>query len=458
MLNSGNANAATGERGPTPTPVACAPSPPPRSAARPSDVLVCSPGSSASRCRSTRWRPASPPPPRPGGRRRGGRARAADAIRTTDTVPKEAARHGRRLHRRRHGEGRRDARPGDGHHARRRSPPTRRSTPPALDARAALPCPRHVQRAHRRRVHEHERHRSRPRQRPRREPADRVHRCRLRAFADALTAVCDGLAEQMAADAEGATKLARVVVPAPRRPADARRAARGVASSQLVQCSLYGADPYWGRVLSELGASGAQFDPEQRRHRLQRRHRVPRRRRHPPRRRRARRRHGATRHRDPLRPPRRRRPRPWCASPTSPTPTSTRTAAPHDRRPRPRRARRRPRCSPRPSRTSGEFAGSTVVIKYGGHAMEEPGLAELFAARRRPDAPRRHEPRRRARRRPPDQRPHAPPRQGARVRRRPAGHRRRHRRHRPHGPRRQGEPGGRHLPQPARLVRRRPLR
>jgi glutamate N-acetyltransferase/amino-acid N-acetyltransferase len=35
-----------------------------------------------------------------------------------------------------------------------------------------------------------------------------------------------------------------------------------VAGSQLVQCSLYGADPYWGRVLSELGASGAMFDPE----------------------------------------------------------------------------------------------------------------------------------------------------------------------------------------------------
>jgi glutamate N-acetyltransferase/amino-acid N-acetyltransferase len=35
-----------------------------------------------------------------------------------------------------------------------------------------------------------------------------------------------------------------------------------VAGSQLVQCSLYGADPYWGRVLSELGASGVWFDPE----------------------------------------------------------------------------------------------------------------------------------------------------------------------------------------------------
>jgi glutamate N-acetyltransferase/amino-acid N-acetyltransferase len=29
-----------------------------------------------------------------------------------------------------------------------------------------------------------------------------------------------------------------------------------------VQCSLYGCDPYWGRVLSECGASGAYFDPE----------------------------------------------------------------------------------------------------------------------------------------------------------------------------------------------------
>jgi glutamate N-acetyltransferase/amino-acid N-acetyltransferase len=36
-----------------------------------------------------------------------------------------------------------------------------------------------------------------------------------------------------------------------------------VAQSQLVQCSLNGGDPYWGRVLSELGVSGARFDPEQ---------------------------------------------------------------------------------------------------------------------------------------------------------------------------------------------------
>ena len=66
----------------------------------------------------------------------------------------------------------------------------------------------------------------------------------------------------MGADAEGATKLARVVVVGAPTTAAARQAARSVAGSQLVQCSLYGADPYWGRILSELGASGVDFDPE----------------------------------------------------------------------------------------------------------------------------------------------------------------------------------------------------
>lgn len=82
------------------------------------------------------------------------------------------------------------------------------------------------------------------------------------AFTDALTEVCGSLAEQMARDAEGATKFVRVTVTGARSDADARLAARAVAGSQLVQCSLNGSDPYWGRVLSELGASGAHLDPE----------------------------------------------------------------------------------------------------------------------------------------------------------------------------------------------------
>jgi glutamate N-acetyltransferase / amino-acid N-acetyltransferase len=81
-------------------------------------------------------------------------------------------------------------------------------------------------------------------------------------FTAALTEVCGSLAEQMARDAEGATKFVRVRVVGARSGAEARIAARAVANSQLVQCSLNGNDPYWGRVLSELGASGAYLDPE----------------------------------------------------------------------------------------------------------------------------------------------------------------------------------------------------
>jgi glutamate N-acetyltransferase / amino-acid N-acetyltransferase len=82
------------------------------------------------------------------------------------------------------------------------------------------------------------------------------------ALTDAITAVCGSLAEQMARDAEGASKFVRVRVVGARSTAEARIAARAVANSQLVQCSLNGNDPYWGRVLSELGASGAHLDPE----------------------------------------------------------------------------------------------------------------------------------------------------------------------------------------------------
>ncbi len=82
------------------------------------------------------------------------------------------------------------------------------------------------------------------------------------ALTDALTSVCGSLAEQMARDAEGATKFVRILVSGARTTGEARIAARAVANSQLVQCSLNGADAYWGRVISELGASGAFIDPE----------------------------------------------------------------------------------------------------------------------------------------------------------------------------------------------------
>ena len=81
-------------------------------------------------------------------------------------------------------------------------------------------------------------------------------------LADVMADVCAELATLMADGAEGATKRARIRVRGAASGDDARRAARKVAESQLVQCSLYGADPYWGRIVSELGSSGAAFDPD----------------------------------------------------------------------------------------------------------------------------------------------------------------------------------------------------
>jgi glutamate N-acetyltransferase/amino-acid N-acetyltransferase len=75
-----------------------------------------------------------------------------------------------------------------------------------------------------------------------------------------LTQACASLAGQMAADAEGQTVVARVSVTGARSDAEAARAARRVAESQLVQCSLHGRDPYWGRVVSELGSAGVDFE------------------------------------------------------------------------------------------------------------------------------------------------------------------------------------------------------
>ncbi len=81
------------------------------------------------------------------------------------------------------------------------------------------------------------------------------------AFAAAVAAACDDLATQMVGDAEGHTKVVRVRVTGARTGDEARRAARKVAESQLVKCSWFGGDPYWGRVASDLGTAGVALDP-----------------------------------------------------------------------------------------------------------------------------------------------------------------------------------------------------
>jgi glutamate N-acetyltransferase / amino-acid N-acetyltransferase len=77
-----------------------------------------------------------------------------------------------------------------------------------------------------------------------------------------LERACAGLARQMVDDAEGATRTALVSVTGARSDAEAHVAARAVAGSLLVKCSLNGADPYWGRIVAELGACGVGFELE----------------------------------------------------------------------------------------------------------------------------------------------------------------------------------------------------
>jgi glutamate N-acetyltransferase / amino-acid N-acetyltransferase len=79
---------------------------------------------------------------------------------------------------------------------------------------------------------------------------------------DAVKHACGSLSEQMVADAEGASKSARVTVSGAASNESAKRAARQVATSLLVKCSINGEDPYWGRIVSELGSADVEFDPD----------------------------------------------------------------------------------------------------------------------------------------------------------------------------------------------------
>ena len=80
------------------------------------------------------------------------------------------------------------------------------------------------------------------------------------ALQEAITRACCRLAEAMVLDAEGATKSVTIQVTGAATDAEAHRGARNVADSNLCKCSWYGEDPYWGRIASELGSAGIEFD------------------------------------------------------------------------------------------------------------------------------------------------------------------------------------------------------
>lgn len=78
-------------------------------------------------------------------------------------------------------------------------------------------------------------------------------------FAHAVHAVSADLARQLIGDAEGATKDIKIVVTGAVSENDAVEVARAVSRSNLLKCAIHGEDPNWGRVLSALGTTQAQF-------------------------------------------------------------------------------------------------------------------------------------------------------------------------------------------------------
>ncbi len=80
-------------------------------------------------------------------------------------------------------------------------------------------------------------------------------------FSSALTGVCQSLAEQIVSDGEGVQHVIRLFVEQARSREEALRVARTIAHSMLVKTAWAGADPNWGRILAAVGRCGLPIDP-----------------------------------------------------------------------------------------------------------------------------------------------------------------------------------------------------
>lgn len=80
-------------------------------------------------------------------------------------------------------------------------------------------------------------------------------------FRDALLSLGTHLSRLIAKDGEGATKLVEIVVNGAKSPEDAYRVVLAVGKSPLVKTAIFGEDANWGRILTAIGYSGADFDP-----------------------------------------------------------------------------------------------------------------------------------------------------------------------------------------------------
>ena len=261
----------------------------------------------------------------------------------------------------------------------------------------------------------------------------------LAAFEDAVRQVCEELMLQMARDAEGMTKLVVIRVTGAASDAEARKVARSIGNNQLIKCSWYGADAYWGRLLAEAGSCGVAFDTETSAVVVWR---DPRRRgggRNPPR---CRRGDGAH-----ARAVRSTSSSSWASATASGARCRSTSGRATSRKMRPPHEKRLMINTNETARLLIEalpyirrFTGKVVVVKVGGLPMTDPD-ARAQPGQGRAAAPfGRHPPGAGPWRRAADRRPDGAPGQDRRADRRPARHRRRGARHRPHGAGRQDQP------------------
>lgn len=81
-------------------------------------------------------------------------------------------------------------------------------------------------------------------------------------FKNALNDLCIELAQMIVRDGEGATKFVTVIVKEARTSQEAKKVAKAVANSLLVKTALYGNDPNWGRIIAAVGYSGVPIREE----------------------------------------------------------------------------------------------------------------------------------------------------------------------------------------------------
>lgn len=81
-------------------------------------------------------------------------------------------------------------------------------------------------------------------------------------FAEGLFAICKEMAKAIASDGEGATKLMTINITGAHSQKDADLAGKCIANSPLVKTAVYGRDANWGRIMSSIGMSGADVEPD----------------------------------------------------------------------------------------------------------------------------------------------------------------------------------------------------